>query len=111
VRPRHGVPELVVGVAAQAVDHVADHRGREEEDERPRSEEIHERAPRAELHERRHQQRRERVEQRGAMRDVDVRVCRGAFRGRDLAVLDDPEGERPHEHQAGGREDRNGVVA
>ncbi len=93
------------------MNRVADDRGREEEDRDERREQIDRGREAAELDERREQQRREAVEQRRAMSDVDVGMGEAVLGRGHLPVLPDAEDECPEEDQAGREDDRLGVAA
>jgi hypothetical protein len=96
--------ELIVGVALQPVFDVAENRCDEEEHHDHRRSQVDPHRPGAELNEDRDQQRRERVQQRRPVGDVDVWVCAVVFGDQHLAVLPHPEHQREQEDQAGGQQ-------
>src|SRR4029077_14151178 len=97
--------ELVLSVPAQAVVSVGGDRADEEGDHREGGDQVDGGAPARELDEDRNQERRERVEKRGAVGNVDVRMRQSFGVGRHLPVLPDSEEKGAQENQTRSEED------
>ncbi len=96
------VAELVVRLGPGTVDAVAGDRRDEERDRDERGDRVDERREVAELDEDREEQRREAVQQRGAVGDIDVGMRASLRARRHLPVLPDADQQRPEEDQPGG---------
>ena len=96
-----GIGELVVGVLLHAVGDVAEDRDDEEEHQDHRRGQVDPCRPRAQLDEHRDQQGGERVQQRRAVRDVDVGMGAVLLRDQHLAVLPHAEHQGEQENQPG----------
>jgi hypothetical protein len=81
------------------VHHVAEDGRVEVEGQRPGGEQVDQHSPAAELDKGRNQQQGKAVEQRCAVGNVGVWVRQSLLRGIHLAELQNPQQQRPEEHQ------------